>query len=37
MPDDAGFCYKCGTQIADTTSFLIVTTPTVAGYRVKKV
>ncbi|MDR0471009.1 MAG: YbjQ family protein [Nitrososphaerota archaeon] len=37
MPDDAGFCYKCGAQITETASFLIVTTPTVAGYRIKKV
>lgn len=38
--DGASFCTKCGAQLKDQTSqnqFLIVTTPTVAGYRIKKV
>jgi len=36
LPDDAVFCHKCGAPIAETASFLIVTTPTVASYRIKK-
>jgi len=33
----ASFCSKCGTNITDITTFLIVTTPTIAGYKIKKV
>jgi uncharacterized protein YbjQ (UPF0145 family) len=38
--DGASYCTKCGTQLREQTSqsqFLIVTTPTIAGYRIKKV
>jgi uncharacterized protein YbjQ (UPF0145 family) len=36
--DGAGFCTKCGAQLTGSSSqFLIVTTPTVAGYKIKKV
>lgn len=38
--DGASFCTKCGAQLKDQSSqsqFLIVTTPTIAGYRIKKV
>ncbi|MDR2719220.1 MAG: heavy metal-binding domain-containing protein [Nitrososphaerota archaeon] len=35
--DDAGICSKCGVKIADSTPFLIVTTPMIAGYKIKKV
>jgi uncharacterized protein YbjQ (UPF0145 family) len=38
--DGAGYCTKCGAQLTQQTSqnqFLIVTTPTVAGYKIKKV
>ena len=37
--DGASFCTKCGAQLtnAQTSQFLIVTTPTVAGYKIKKV
>ena len=38
--DSASFCTKCGAQLTQQTSqnqFLIVTTPTVAGYKIKKV
>jgi uncharacterized protein YbjQ (UPF0145 family) len=36
--DGASFCTKCGAQLnQQTTQFLIVTTPTVAGYKIKKV
>ncbi|MCL5876703.1 MAG: heavy metal-binding domain-containing protein [Candidatus Bathyarchaeota archaeon] len=38
VPDGASFCTKCGAQLTPAaTQFLIVTTPTVAGYRIKKV
>jgi len=37
VPDTASFCTKCGAQLTPTTQFLIVTTPTIAGYRIKKV
>jgi uncharacterized protein YbjQ (UPF0145 family) len=36
-PDGAGFCSKCGVPLTQTSQFLIVTTPTVAGYKIKKV
>src|SRR4030042_5197350 len=36
--DGAGYCTKCGAQLTSQTSqFLIVTTPTIAGYKIKKV
>ncbi len=37
--DGAGYCTKCGAQLtnAQTSQFLIVTTPTIAGYKIKKV
>jgi uncharacterized protein YbjQ (UPF0145 family) len=35
--DGSGFCSRCGIQIAETSSFLIVTTPTITGYKIKKV
>jgi len=37
VPEVASFCSKCGTRTTDTNTFLIVTTPTVAGYKIKKV
>ncbi|MCW4001118.1 MAG: heavy metal-binding domain-containing protein [Candidatus Bathyarchaeota archaeon] len=37
VPDGAGFCPKCGAQQTTPSQFLIVTTPTVAGYKIKKV
>ena len=37
VPDGARFCTKCGVQLTSTMQFLIVTTPTVAGYKIKKV
>jgi uncharacterized protein YbjQ (UPF0145 family) len=37
IPDKAIFCPKCGTKITETKTFLIVTTPTIAGYKIKKV
>ncbi|MCL2287632.1 MAG: heavy metal-binding domain-containing protein [Candidatus Bathyarchaeota archaeon] len=33
----AVFCSRCGTKITDTTPFLVVTTPIIAGYKIKKV
>jgi uncharacterized protein YbjQ (UPF0145 family) len=36
-PEGAGFCSKCGAPLGQTSQFLIVTTPTVAGYKIKKV
>jgi uncharacterized protein YbjQ (UPF0145 family) len=36
--DGAGYCTKCGAQLTSRTpQFLIVTTPTIAGYKIKKV
>jgi hypothetical protein len=35
--EGASFCSKCGAQLTQTSQFLIVTTPTVAGYKIKKV
>jgi uncharacterized protein YbjQ (UPF0145 family) len=36
-PEGSGFCSKCGAALTSASSFLIVTTPTVAGYKIKKV
>ncbi len=37
-PEGAGFCSKCGAPLnASSPQFLIVTTPTIAGYKIKKV
>jgi uncharacterized protein YbjQ (UPF0145 family) len=36
--DNASFCAKCGSPLTATSSqFLIVTTPSIAGFRIKKV
>jgi len=35
--EGAGFCSKCGAQLSATSQFLLVTTPTVPGYKIKKV
>jgi uncharacterized protein YbjQ (UPF0145 family) len=35
--EGAGFCSKCGAPLTQTSQFLIVTTPTIAGYKIKKV
>lgn len=35
--EGAGFCSKCGATLNSKSSFLIVTTPTVAGYKITKV
>lgn len=38
LPEDAQFCPKCGSETGgDAEDFLIVTTPTIPGYRIKKV
>jgi len=38
LPDDAQFCPKCGSEIgSDSGDFIIVTTPTIPGYRIKRV
>jgi uncharacterized protein YbjQ (UPF0145 family) len=38
ISEGASFCIKCGTQTnAQTSQFLIVTTPTVAGYKIVRV
>ena len=39
IPEDAKFCPKCGESVdeEDSTGFMIVTTPTVPGYRITKV
>jgi uncharacterized protein YbjQ (UPF0145 family) len=36
-PEGASFCSKCGASLNSATAFLMVTTPTVAGYKIKKV
>lgn len=35
--EGAGFCSKCGAQLSSTFQFLLVTTPTVPGYKIKRV
>ncbi|MDR1992930.1 MAG: heavy metal-binding domain-containing protein [Nitrososphaerota archaeon] len=35
--DDPKFCSKCKTPITETPTFIIVTTPTIAGYKIKRV
>jgi len=35
--EGASFCSKCGAPLTQISQFLIVTTPTVAGYKIKKV
>ena len=37
VPEGASFCPKCGASLSSTSQFLMVTTPTVAGYKIKKV
>ncbi|MFH2112349.1 MAG: heavy metal-binding domain-containing protein [Candidatus Bathyarchaeota archaeon] len=38
LPEDAQFCPKCGSETSsDADNFIIVTTPTIPGYRIKKV
>ncbi len=38
LPEDAKFCSKCGSAVGpEATGFLMVTTPSIPGYRVKKV
>jgi uncharacterized protein YbjQ (UPF0145 family) len=39
IPEDAKFCPKCGESVDEeaSTGFMIVTTPTVPGYRITKV
>lgn len=35
--DGANICSKCGVKITEVSPFIIVTTPMVAGYKIKKV
>lgn len=37
IPDESSFCSKCGFSFSSNISFLIVTTPTIPGYKIKKV
>jgi uncharacterized protein YbjQ (UPF0145 family) len=37
VPEGAGFCPNCGTSLVSASQFLIVTTPTISGYKIKKV
>jgi len=37
IPEGASFCPACGSPVSSGTNFLMVTTPTVAGYKIKRV
>jgi len=37
LPEGSSFCSTCGSPVSLDTSFLIVTTPTVPGYKIKQV
>jgi len=37
IPEGSSYCPSCGAPVASEPTFLMVTTPTVAGYKVKRV
>jgi uncharacterized protein YbjQ (UPF0145 family) len=37
IKEEFAFCQYCGSQISRTQEFIIVTTPTIPGYKIKKV
>jgi uncharacterized protein YbjQ (UPF0145 family) len=37
VPEGASFCPNCGASLSSGSQFLIVTTPTISGYKIKKV
>ena len=37
VPEGASFCPNCGSSLLSSGQFLIVTTPTISGYKIKKV
>lgn len=37
IPEGSSYCPSCGAPVASEPAFLMVTTPTVAGYKVKRV
>jgi len=37
IPEGSSYCSNCGSPVTSTTNFIMVTTPTVPGYKVKKV
>ncbi len=37
VPEGASFCPNCGAALESASQFLIVTTPTIAGYKITKV
>jgi len=37
IPEGSGFCPACGFPVTSNEAFLMVTTPTVAGYKIKMV
>lgn len=37
VPDGSVFCPNCGASLSSTSQFLIVTTPTIPGYKIKMV
>lgn len=37
VPEGAGFCPNCGASLSPSSQFLLVTTPTIPGYKVTRV
>lgn len=37
VPEGAAFCPNCGASLASASTFMIVTTPTVSGYKIRRV
>jgi hypothetical protein len=37
IKDEFAFCQYCGSSISPTQEFMIVTTPSIPGYKIKKV
>ena len=37
VPEGASFCPNCGASLASSSQFMMVTTPTISGYKIRKV